>query len=232
MKRTASLILLSIFAVSAVSSSLFAQGIRDHTRPTYTSGTTVSESQAVELTLTLTEVSMRPVQTWVRTAGAMDRTGKILTAYLHPSEAALIKVGQRARAFSPDSISSMYQAWVTRVAPQESRVRVEVSLSAQGQANRTYVIEIVVERGHLLSVPNEAVIEEGDKLIVYVQQDPGHYMPQEIHMGVQGELYAQVLHGLSEGQQVVTFGNFFIDSEYKLKASPQSAMSNDHQQHH
>jgi Cu(I)/Ag(I) efflux system membrane fusion protein len=75
----------------------------------------------------------------------------------------------------------------------------------------------VAEAGQFLSVPNEAVIEEGDKHIVYVQQQPGQYVPQEIDTGVQGELYTQVLSGLNAGDQVVTFGSFFVDSEYKLK---------------
>ena len=91
-------------------------------------------------------------------------------------------------------------------------------------------MEIIVERDRFLSLPNEAIIEEGDMHIVYVQQDAGHYMPREIHTGLQGELYTQVLHGLTEGEQVVTFGSFFIDAEYKLKATEQSVMSND--QHH
>ena len=60
---------------------------------------------------------------------------------------------------------------------------------------------------------------------------PEHYVPQEIHTGVQGELYTQVLHGLAEGDQVVTIGSFFIDSEYKLKSTDKPAMSNDHTHH-
>ena len=65
----------------------------------------------------------------------------------------------------------------------------------------------------------EAIIEEGDKHIVYVQQQPGLYLPQEIHTGIQGELYTQVLDGAKDGDQVVTFGSFFIDAEQKLKGT-------------
>ena len=42
---------------------------------------------------------------------------------------------------------------------------------------------IVAEAGDFLAVPNEAVIEEGDKQIVYVQKQPGEYVPQEIETG-------------------------------------------------
>jgi len=225
-KVTRNLLLLPLLVIH----SALAQDVRSHTRPD-TSGTTVSKSQAIELTLTLTEVSIRPVQTWVRTAGTIDRTGRILTAYLDPSEASLVKVGQRVRAFPPDSKSSMYQAWITRIIPQGGRAMMEATLTAAGRDNSPhYVMEIIVELGRFLSVPNEAILEEGDKQVVYVQQQPGHYLPKEIHTGIQGELYTQVMQGVTAGDQVVTFGSFFIDSEYKLKATDPGAMSND--QHH
>ena len=80
-----------------------------------------------------------------------------------------------------------------------------------------YVLEIVTEPVESLSVPNEAIIETDGKHVVYVQQQQGRYVPREIQPGMQGELYTQVLNGLKAGEQVVTFGSFFIDAEHKLK---------------
>ena len=209
-----------------------AQSIRDRTRPTYDTGTTVSDSQAVALTLTLTDAAMRSVQIWVRTGATIDKSRRVLTAEISSSEAQFVKVGQRVRAFPPDAKSSIYQAKVTRIIPQGQRTIVEATLPGTGRENSIYyVMEIVVDRGEFLTVPNEAIIEEGDKRIVYVQQHPGHYVPQEIHAGVQGELYTQVVHGLAEGDQVVTIGSFFIDAEYKLKSTGRPTMSNDHTHH-
>lgn len=216
------LLLLSSFMAGAAG----AQDVREHTRLNRPAGTTITESQAADLTLTLSAASLRPIQTWIRTAGTIDKSGKILAASLSGTDASLIKVGQRARAFPPSSKSSMYQAYVTRVAPSTGGVMVEVSLVASGRANTTYyVMEIVTERGPFLSVANEAIIEEGDRHIVYVQQQAGQYVPVEIHTGIQGELYTQVLDGLDEGAQIVTFGSFFIDAEHKLKGTDQTPMS-------
>jgi len=213
--------ILLFFALLATS---YAEDIRSHTRPK-SSGTKVSDAQAVDLTLTLSSVSMRPIQMWVRTAGTIDKDLKVLTAYVDPPDAGLLKVGQRVRSFPPASKSSMYQAGVSRVAPQAGRTMVEATLAAHGLANtRYYVMEIVVDRGEFLSIPNEAIIEEGEKHVVYVQE-AGQYTPHEIEMGIQGELYTQVLKGLKEGDQVVTFGSFFIDSEYKLKGTEQTPMA-------
>ena len=50
-----------------------------------------------------------------------------------------------------------------------------------------------------------------------MQQEPGQFAAREIHTGIQGELYTQVLDGVKDGDQVVTFGSFFIDAEQKLK---------------
>lgn len=189
-------------------------------------GTTVTESQASDLTLTLTAASLRLVQTWVRTAGSIDKSGRTLVADVSGSESALLRVGQRVRAFPPSSKSSMYQARITRVVPQGGGVRVEAALSGPSRQDTPYyVMEIVVERGPFLAIPNEAIIEEGHRHIVYRQDQPGRYVPQEIQIGVQGELLTQVTAGLAEGAEVVTFGSFFIDAEQKLKGTAQGPSS-------
>ena len=209
------LLLSLIAAVPAV-----GQGVRERTRLARPPGTTVTKSQAEALTLTVSTVSTRLIQTWVRLAGAIDTSRKILAGSLSGRDAALVKVGQRARAFPPSSKSSMYQARVTRTTPDGGSVSIEASLAATAHTDDAlYVMEIVVERGPFLAVPNEAIIEEGDRHIVYVEQQPGQYVPQEIHTGIQGELLTQVIDGVEEGDQVVTFGSFFIDAEHKLKGT-------------
>ena len=230
-----------------VAISALAQGVREHTRRGETSdparlryrlgnntkaaGAAVTDTQASDVTLTLNAVSVRPIQVWVRTAGRIDKSRKVLTAFVQSPEASFVKVGQRARAFSPESKSSMFQAWVTKMTPREGGISVEVTLSGTGHPNSSnYVIEIVTVRGEFLSIPNEAIIEEGNKRVVYVQRQ-GQYAPVEVRTGIQGELYTAVESGLMEGDQVVSFGSFFVDSEYKLKFAGQSAAGND-QQHH
>ena len=215
------LILLLLFCLTALGAS-YPQGVRSHTKPA--KGTVVSESQASDLTLTIGQATLRPIQQWLRTAGTADKSGKVLTVYLYPPDDRLVKTGQRVRAFAPESKSSMFQAWVTRTIPEKGRMQAKITFAATGWTSSTnYVVEIVVDRGWFLSIPNEAIIEEGDKHVVYVQEQPGHYIPKEIQLGVQGELYTQVLEGLSDGDQVVTVGSFFIDAEQKLKATGQGA---------
>jgi len=229
--RSRSAVLVCAFVASVAA---HGQGIRDRTRPTSVPDTAISESQASELTLTLVQAARTQLQTWVRTAGTLDESETTLSSCVTGPHAELVRPGQRVRAFPPDSKSSISQARVTLAEPRDGCVYVEARLSGRlyAQAPR-YIMEIQVDRGEFLAIPKEAIIEEGDKRIVYLQMHPGHYMPQEIHTGLEGELYTQVMHGLSEGDQVVTFGSFFIDAEHKLKASAEGGMSmgNAHQHH-
>ena len=212
-------LLLLLFLGAVTVPALQAQGVRDHTRKS-PRATKVTEAQASDLTLTLTAVAVRPVQVWVRTAGAIDTTRKVVTVHLVGTDATLVKVGQRARTFPVESRSSMYQARVVRVVPDGKGIRADVELAAVGwPTTKGYVVEIVTDHGELLSVPNEALIEEGAMRVVYRQGADGQYEPTPVQTGVQGELYTQVTGGLNDGDQVVTFGSFFIDSEYKLKGT-------------
>jgi hypothetical protein len=183
--------------------------------------TAITEAQASELTLTVTQVAVRPIQVWVRTAGVIDSSGKTLQATISKAEATFVKAGQRVRAFPPEARSSMYQARVASVAPKGDRVGVAVSLVAPPrQGSSRYVLEIVTEEIERMSVPNEAIIETGDRRVVYVKDaSGGSYAQREIQIGLQGELFTEVTGGLKDGEQVVTFGSFFIDADHKLKGS-------------
>jgi membrane fusion protein, copper/silver efflux system len=219
------------FLVTALALTLaaepYAQGIRDRIRGNRERSTAVTESQAADLTLTKTAVTVRPIQVWVRTAGAIDKGRRSITVTLPAAEGALVKVDQRVRAFPPEARSSMFQARVTQVSrAADGRIAATVTLVAPPrEGSRWYVMEIVTDRGELLSVPNEAIIEEGDKHVVYVEQQQGQFVPREIHIGAQGELYTHVLDGVKDGDQVVTFGSFFIDAEHKLKGTGEIAQA-------
>ena len=197
----------------------FAQGVRDRIRSA-PRATSITESQANELTLTVTQVTVRPIQVWVRTAGVINAGGQTLQATISKADAAFVKPGQRVRAFPPEARSSMFQARVASVAPKGDRVGVTVSLIAPArQGSLRYVLEIVTEEIERMSVPNEAIIETGERRVVYVKDASGSYAQREIQTGLQGELFTEITGGLKEGEQVVTFGSFFIDADHKLKGS-------------
>ncbi len=157
------------FALRTLHFRTCAQGVRERIRSA-PRATSITESQANELTLTVTQVAVRPIQVWVRTAGVIDASGKTLQATISKADATFVKPGQRVRAFPPEARSSMFQARVAGVAPKGDRVGVTVALIAPArQGSPRYVLEIVTEEVERMSVPNEAIIETGDKRVVYVK---------------------------------------------------------------
>jgi hypothetical protein len=209
-----------------------AQGVRDHTRPQPRDpSAAVAETQAAEITLTVAPVGNQLLQTWIRTAGVIDEARKTLRSCVVDADAALIVVGQRVRAFPPESKSSIYQARITSVAPRGDCIAIEATLSGPAYAAATrYVMEIIVDRGSRFAVANAAIIERDGKQIVYEQIHPGHYEPHEIRTGIKGETYTEVLDGIAEGYRIITIGSFFIDAEYRLKMTPGNGMDAHH--HH
>ena len=195
-------------------------GQRERIRLNPRRSTPVTQAQASELTLTLTEVAVRPLQVWVRVAGSVDNTRRVVTAVVPEALAPRLRTGQRVRAFSPASRSRMYQGSVAQIVSKAGQATVSVELRGQTLEDaRYYVLEIVTEDGEFLSVPNEAIIENGGAPRVYVQDSDGSYAPREVKLGVQGELFTEVRDGVTSGEQVVTIGSFFIDAEHKLKGS-------------
>ena len=77
----------------------------------------------------------------------------------------------------------------------------------------------------LLSVPRGAVMQTGQRALVYVQTSPGIYRGAEVTVGPlargnDGRQYYPILAGLSGGERVVTRGNFAIDSQMQLAGKP------------
>ncbi|MCX5772887.1 MAG: efflux RND transporter periplasmic adaptor subunit [Candidatus Hydrogenedentes bacterium] len=69
------------------------------------------------------------------------------------------------------------------------------------------------------SIPESAVIDTGDRKVVYVETAPGVYDARAITLGERtGEFYP-IIDGLNVGQKVVTQGAFLIDAEARLNPS-------------
>jgi membrane fusion protein, copper/silver efflux system len=67
-----------------------------------------------------------------------------------------------------------------------------------------------------LTVPRSAVVQTGERALVFVDLGNGRLNAQTIRLGRTGGDYAEVLSGLTSGQRVVTSAQFLIDSESNL----------------
>jgi len=78
--------------------------------------------------------------------------------------------------------------------------------------------KITYNLGNKLAVPQDAVMDSGTRKIVFIADANGYFEPREVTLGSKSEGYYEILRGLSDGQEVVTSGNFLVDSESKLNA--------------
>jgi Cu(I)/Ag(I) efflux system membrane fusion protein len=79
-------------------------------------------------------------------------------------------------------------------------------------------VRIDYDLGEKLSVPEEAVMHAGTRDIVFIADPDGYFTPRTVRLGVKAQGYYEVLQGLAVNDEVVTSGNFLVDSESKLNA--------------
>ena len=73
-------------------------------------------------------------------------------------------------------------------------------------------------------VPSEAIVRTGEQEQVFVTTEQGKYAPRKVELGINSGGLVQVIHGLNEGERVVTSSQFMIDSESKLKEATAKMM--------
>jgi hypothetical protein len=70
-----------------------------------------------------------------------------------------------------------------------------------------------------LLVPSEAVVDTGETHYLFVAKGGGHFEPRTVKIGARVDDRVEILSGVTEGETVVTTGNFLIDSESRLRAA-------------
>ena len=78
---------------------------------------------------------------------------------------------------------------------------------------------ITVDRGSKVAIPEQAVLDSGTRTLVFVVRGEGLFEPRAVKLGPKIGSYYEVREGITEGDRVVTSGNFLIDSESKLMAA-------------
>jgi membrane fusion protein, copper/silver efflux system len=78
-------------------------------------------------------------------------------------------------------------------------------------------VNLKINLGKRLVVPEDAVIDTGLRQIVYVDKGDGNFEPREVSVGLKADRMVEVTKGLRVGEKVASSANFLIDSEAKLK---------------
>jgi multidrug efflux pump subunit AcrA (membrane-fusion protein) len=84
-------------------------------------------------------------------------------------------------------------------------------------------VEVRLDPREGLIIPDSAIIDTGERRLVFVSRGGGVFEPREVKIGVRADGRARVLDGLAEGEEVAVHANFLLDSESRLRAAIASA---------
>ncbi|GAB4188343.1 MAG: efflux RND transporter periplasmic adaptor subunit [Simkaniaceae bacterium] len=78
------------------------------------------------------------------------------------------------------------------------------------------VVQLQVNLGRSLAIPQNAVIKTGLRDLVFIEERIGHFVMREVELGYLADGYYQVFSGVEEGEKVVTNSQFLLDSESRI----------------
>ena len=138
----------------------------------------------------------------------------------------MVEIGQRASITLPYFPGRRFDGRVSFVYPyldgasRTGKVRIalgnpKLELKPEMYAN----VELVVDRGQRLTVPEEAVLYAGERRLVFVDLGEGRLQPRKVEVGLRSGDRVEILSGLADGEVVVASGNFLIAAESRLKSA-------------
>ena len=139
------------------------------------------------------------------------------------AEAAYIQPGMSARISLPRQ-NKQFEARVSDILPvfdgatRTLKVRLEMNNPNNEFRPEMFVdVEVLVPLPAAITVPADAVLDSGQKKIVFVALGNGYFEPREVVTGWRFDDRVEIVKGLSPGEQIVISGNFLIDSESRMK---------------
>jgi len=143
---------------------------------------------------------------------------------IYEYDVSLIKIGQTAKIslsyFPGREFSSRIDYIYPSLAGESRTAKIRFTIANAGGQLKPQMftnVEVKINLGNKLSVPESAVIDTGIRQIVYVDKGEGYFEPREVMIGLKAEGMVEVLKGIKAGEKVASSGNFLIDSEAQLK---------------
>jgi len=149
-----------------------------------------------------------------------------ITADVYESELPFVKVGQMAMvslSYDPGTILQGRIVFIYPVLDPQTRtgkVRLELANPGEQLKPGMYAnVDLKAALGTRLFVPTEAILDSGDRQVMFIHLGEGRLEWRAVKLGVRAGEWVEVLEGVKEGEHIVTSANFLIDSESQLKAA-------------
>jgi len=155
-----------------------------------------------------------------------DLSSLWVMADFYEADFALLRVGQSA-AITLDSqpgapLTGKLQFIQPVLNPETRTVTARIALRNPGGRllpDMLAHVEIAVDEGPRLSVPDSALVMSGTRNLVFVKTGGGDFSPVEVVTGVAAGGRVEIKSGLKPGDLVAVEGNFLLDSESRIQSA-------------
>lgn len=198
----------------------------------------IKKTKKVPLSVTITAPRDGVVLERMAVDGMMAAAGQTLfriadistvwvTADVSEYELSAVRVGDAASVRVRSLPGKVFTGKVSLIYPEiqsqtrTARLRIELP-NPDGLLLANMYAEVEIATGGtdaVVTVPNSAVIDTGDRQVVIVAKGEGRFEPRDVKIGARGEGMTGIREGVAEGERVVVAANFLIDAESNLKAA-------------
>lgn len=167
------------------------------------------------------------VEPATETMTLVDLNSVWLLAEVFERQADWVEVGQQAEAQVPSMPGRTWTGTVDHVYPSLDPVtrtlKVRLRFDNPDELLKpnmfAHVSILASARPDVLTVPNEAVIRDGESERVILALGNGRFAPRTVTTGIESDGRVEIAEGLAESDEVVVSGQFLLDSEANLRAS-------------
>jgi Cu(I)/Ag(I) efflux system membrane fusion protein len=145
---------------------------------------------------------------------------------LYEADVSLINVGDSVTVGLPYDPARHYVGKISYIYPEidtqtrTAKARIEIANSDGFLRPGMFAnAEMAKELPEMLVVSADAVIDTGQRKLVFIKGDENELLPQEVELGPRVGDKITILSGLKEGDYVVMGATFLIDAESRLQAA-------------
>ena len=149
-----------------------------------------------------------------------------IDAEFHEPDLPELREGARAEitldAYPRDRFTGHIEQIFPYLTPETRTVKARIALSNRAGRLRPGMLANVELPGAArngLLVPQDAVVDSGNRRTVFVARGEGRFEPRDVTVGQRAGGQVLVLTGLREHEEVATRAAFFLDSESRMQAA-------------
>ncbi len=102
-----------------------------------------------------------------------------------------------------------------------TKVRIELP-NPDGVLLSNMYADVEIEAGApnpVVAIPNNAIVDTGDRQVVFIDKGDGKFAPKDVKLGVRGDDSTEIRQGVAAGDKIVVSANFLLDAESNLNSA-------------